>query len=72
LWVMDIAARLAAIILAVIHAGTEVALLSHPLIPSRPFTVQDCSRWRHHHLPLPARSAEGVSMAAGRLLIARK
>jgi hypothetical protein len=39
LWVMDIAARLAAIILAVIHAGTEVALLSHPLIPSRPFTV---------------------------------
>jgi hypothetical protein len=39
LWVMDNAARLAAIILAVIHARTEVALLSHRLIPSRAFTA---------------------------------
>jgi hypothetical protein len=39
LWVMDNAARLAAIVLTLIHAGTELALFSHPLIPSRSFTV---------------------------------
>lgn len=39
LWAMDNAGRVGAIILALIHAASEVALLSHPLIPSRAFTL---------------------------------